>query len=631
MVSRAARAARVAAAVDGGRVVAGARWRRQDALVRILATLVLAGVLLGSPGAAQAALSWSAPVSIDQQGLITSVACPSASRCVAVDENGDEVTFDPASPGSPTPVAIDTGNSFDSVACPSLSQCTAVDYQGNELTFDPASPGSPTPVSIDGAAGLDAVACPSLSQCTTVDDQGNELTFDPTSPGSPTPVSIDGAARLDAVACPSLSQCTTVDDNGNELTFDPTSPGSPTPVAIDTGRTLDTVACPTLWQCTTVDIQGDEVTAAPSAPQDNSPPTITGTAQQAKTLSETHGTWTETPTSYSYQWEDCDIAATKCFPIPRATGQTYTLSASEVGRTIRVLESATSEGVAGAAATSGATAVVVASAPSSLISPLITGNATQGQTLTETHGTWAGSPTSYGYQWEDCESSITNCVPITGGTAQTYTLTAIDVGQSIRLMVSAANAGGSATATSQPTATVQPTTTVEPTAPLTPRATCLGPTGQLRGIRLGPLALGLTRSQAQHALPRFVQPTHHFEKFCLHAGPGIRVAYSSPHLLASLPVALRSVASGRIVLALTANSYYALRAARPGMRVATVKTRLNLARPFHIGVNYWYITPGTTSNGVIKVRDGTIEEIGIANKRLTQGRSEQAHFLTSGL
>ena len=192
-------------------------------------------------------------------------------------------------------------------------------------------------------------------------------------------------------------------------------------------------------------------------------------------------------------------------------------------------------------------------------------------------------------------------------------------------MVRATNAGGSATATSPPTATVQPTATVRPTA------TCPVPTGQLSGIRLGPLALGLTRSQAQRALPGVVQTSHRFEKFCLHAGPGIRVAYSSPHLLASLPVALRSVASGRIVLALTANPYYTVHGARPGMRLATVKTRLNLAPPFHIGVNYWYITPDTTSNGVIKVRGGTIEEIGIANKRLTQGRSEQARFLTSGL
>ena len=49
------------------------------------------------------------------------VACPSTHECVTVDQNGGEVTFDPASPAAAVPVEIDSGQSLDSVACPSVT------------------------------------------------------------------------------------------------------------------------------------------------------------------------------------------------------------------------------------------------------------------------------------------------------------------------------------------------------------------------------------------------------------------------------------------------------------------------------------------------------------------------------
>jgi hypothetical protein len=74
-------------------------------------------------------------------------------------------------------------------------------------------------------------------------------------------------------------------------------------------------------------------------PENTSPPTISGVAEQAQTLTEEHGGWTGEPTSYSYQWERCGFSGTGCQPIQGAIDQTYTIG-SEVGSTIRVRETA---------------------------------------------------------------------------------------------------------------------------------------------------------------------------------------------------------------------------------------------------------------------------------------------------
>ena len=98
--------------------------------------------------------------------------------------------------------------------------------------------------------------------------------------------------------------------------------------------------------------------APPDAPVDRSAPSISGSASQGQTLTESHGVWSNGPTAYAYQWEDCDISGQSCSAISGATGQTYTLTAADAGHTIRVQEIASNPGGAGQPATSAATAVV---------------------------------------------------------------------------------------------------------------------------------------------------------------------------------------------------------------------------------------------------------------------------------
>ena len=92
--------------------------------------------------------------------------------------------------------------------------------------------------------------------------------------------------------------------------------------------------------------------------------------------------------------------------------------------------------------------------PLATLGPVVSGQAVQGQTLTASEGMWSNSPASYGYQWQDCNTGGAGCVNIGGATGSGYTLAGSDVGDTVRVMVTATNSAGSGSAPSSATATV---------------------------------------------------------------------------------------------------------------------------------------------------------------------------------
>src|SRR5205085_1178060 len=132
--------------------------------------------------------------------------------------------------------------------------------------------------------------------------------------------------------------------------------------------------------------------------------------------------------------------------------------------------------------------------PSATTAPSATGTARVGRTLTGTSGVWQNA-VGLALQWQrDTGGGFTD---IPGATATSYTLTAADLGASIRLPVTASNADGSTDAASAPLGPVADAITIMAT-PTAPPATTIGPPATttrpttLRGVTLAPRALRLT-------------------------------------------------------------------------------------------------------------------------------------------
>jgi beta-glucosidase len=159
---------------------------------------------------------------------------------------------------------------------------------------------------------------------------------------------------------------------------------------------------------------------------------------------------------------------------------------------------------------------------------------------------------------------------------------------------------------------------------------CRRPTGRLAGDRLGPVVLGETRARTRKVFPGFrVGNRGDTDVFCLAGGPGIRVGYPSSALLRTLTAGQGRRVHARAVLVLTSNAHYALGAVRPGQSLARARHSLRLGPAFRIGLNTWYLPPHGISRGVLRTRKGRIQEIGIADKRLTKNHQASLRFLRS--
>ncbi|MGA9858933.1 MAG: hypothetical protein WBQ18_13805 [Solirubrobacteraceae bacterium] len=157
---------------------------------------------------------------------------------------------------------------------------------------------------------------------------------------------------------------------------------------------------------------------------------------------------------------------------------------------------------------------------------------------------------------------------------------------------------------------------------------CQPSTGKLTSRGIGRLSLGMLRSRARRIYPRWTsRGRHDMDFYCLRP-TGVRGGYPSAWLLRHLSRGQRRRVQGRLIFASTASRRYALHGVRPGTRLTRrVARRLRVGHPYYVGRNVWYLTPNGSSHGMLKVRHGRIEEVGIADKRLTSNRAATRRFL----
>src|SRR5262249_55046394 len=134
-----------------------------------------------------------------------------------------------------------------------------------------------------------------------------------------------------------------------------------------------------------------------------------------------------------------------------------TLGSGDVNRTVRVVVTAR-DATGRTAATSAPTAIIgpaPVGAPANTTPPTIAGTAGVGKTLTASPGTGTGVATiTYAYAWQRCDADGAGCVPIAGASAATYVVADADAGGTLRVVVTATNPSGTASATSVPSALV---------------------------------------------------------------------------------------------------------------------------------------------------------------------------------
>jgi hypothetical protein len=370
---------------------------------------------------------------VDGLPSYSAVSCSAATQCTAADQSGYAVTFNPRSSSSPIAQALVDRNGVTvySIACPSLAQCTAVDLDGDEVTFNPTAPGTPAPVALVKNHPLLAIACPSATQCTAVDDDRYEVTFNPRAPtsgryaalGTPSQVSIT------AVACPSVSQCTAVDAVGDAVTFDPQSPGSPHPTAVLSEPAVG-VSCPAVSRCVAIGASGDRATFAPAAPAQASSAAVDSSQPQGLSCPSATFCLAVDAAGHAVEFDPDGTGAASVEDVGGSGSLTGAFCVS-AGQCVAV------DSAGGAHLGTGP----VPPAPATLAPPRISGTTKEGKTLREIHGRWSSAPTSYTYEWERC-TRARSCRPIAGAGQQSYRLVAADVGHLIRVVEQAADAGG---------------------------------------------------------------------------------------------------------------------------------------------------------------------------------------------
>jgi len=181
----------------------------------------------------------------------------------------------------------------------------------------------------------------------------------------------------------------------------------------------------------------DIIGASATAPVNTVAPNVTGNPSVGDLLTTTNGTWSGTPTSYSYQWKR---GATNI----GTNANTYTLVSADAGTNITCVVTATNAS-GSTPATSNVFVPSALFAPTNIDPPSIDNTIfwMVGMTIGFTGNEWSGNPVpTLTYQW------LQYGAVITGATSNTYLTQNADEGTLVSVKCTATNSQGTAFVTS---------------------------------------------------------------------------------------------------------------------------------------------------------------------------------------
>ena len=163
--------------------------------------------------------------------------------------------------------------------------------------------------------------------------------------------------------------------------------------------------------------------ATPVAPTNSVAPVISGTTLTGSTLSTTNGTWTGSPSSYTYQWKRATATSGSYSNISSATNSTYVLTDADIDKYIKVSVIATN-GIGASSAELSAASSIVADLPDSIV-PTVTTSVSTATGFTFTISNYSAS---YTYVLTTSKGSVSRLVG-------DVTLTGLDSGESATVTI----------------------------------------------------------------------------------------------------------------------------------------------------------------------------------------------------
>ena len=185
-------------------------------------------------------------------------------------------------------------------------------------------------------------------------------------------------------------------------------------------------------------------------------PKVSGTPREGSTLTASAGSWSPSDVDLEYQWLRDGVI------ISGATKKSYTLTGKDVGHAITISVTGSKSGYKSRTASSEPTDDVKPAKddePSSNeiqgSTPVVTGSAKRGRTLTGDPGDWGPSGVALEYAWVRSDGVVV------ATDSTTYKVRSADLGHELRFRVTGSKKSyESVTETSKPTATVRATSTL---------------------------------------------------------------------------------------------------------------------------------------------------------------------------